>query len=481
MHANGSEKRSSLVRSGLLLLFAVALVLRVWFLLSTRSYLLDHVTYEYGEIAANLVQGRGFSVRFLGGDGPTSSQAPVYPFFVAAFFWVFGVRTAEAVFWIQFAQAVIGSLLPLLIALLCWNILPGRPSVGWLSGLGVAFHPLFVYTPSHVQPVTLLSVLCATLFLAAARLRYWVVRDRRRTLFWCLVWGTIGGGIALTDPILTIVFAVTIAWVAVRVWKVHGFAPALSTAAIGTLAAASVISPWIVRNWVVHGELVPIKSTFGYALWQGNHPRSFGTDKIPRAYAEGLVATYRGDLRGLIERTWQARHETQYIDDLVLSPAEKRELGQLPEVQRCRLLLRQALGYIANDPGRYARLCLRRLRYFFLFDDTNPRTHVLAYRIFHLAFMAATLWGLWCGRSLLKPLAPLLAAYFALALFHSLTIVSIRFRIPVEPFQVIVAAIGAERLLAVWATTVRGYVLSLLSRSVPRNHGKARGATAVVR
>ncbi|GIV26189.1 MAG: hypothetical protein KatS3mg027_0003 [Bacteroidia bacterium] len=58
---------------------AVALIARVGFVLTARSYLLEHVTYEYGEIAANLLAGKGFSIRFLGAEGPTSSQAPVYP------------------------------------------------------------------------------------------------------------------------------------------------------------------------------------------------------------------------------------------------------------------------------------------------------------------------------------------------------------------------------------------------------------------
>ena len=47
--------------------------------------------------------------------------------------------------------------------------------------------------------------------------------------------------------------------------------------------ALLVIAPWTVRNWLVHGEPVFIKSTFGYAFWQGNSPGSWGTDKVPKA------------------------------------------------------------------------------------------------------------------------------------------------------------------------------------------------------
>ncbi|GIV26188.1 MAG: hypothetical protein KatS3mg027_0002 [Bacteroidia bacterium] len=251
----------------------------------------------------------------------------------------------------------------------------------------------------------------------------------------------------LTDPILGLVFLVSAAWLAWQLARQKGTAAAISIVSLGILSAAGIVAPWIVRNYAVHGELVPVKSTFGYAFWQGNHPRSYGTDKVPRAYAEGLVATHTGGLTELVERTWQARHETQYIDDLVLSPRDKAELGRLPEPERCKLLLKKAIGYIRDDPARYARLCLRRLRYFLVFDDTNPRTHVLAYRVFHIAFIGLTLWGLWAGRDLLPRLTPALASYAAICLFHTFTIASIRFRIPVEPFQVLVVATGLEVVL----------------------------------
>ena len=41
-----------------------------------------------------------------------------------------------------------------------------------------------------------------------------------------------------------------------------------------------------------------------------------------------------------------------------------------------------------DEPGRYARLCLRRLRYFVLFDETNPKTRSTVYRAGHLALSA---------------------------------------------------------------------------------------------
>ena len=43
------------------------------------------------------------------------------------------------------------------------------------------------------------------------------------------------------------------------------------------------------RNYRLHGEFVAIKSTFGYAFWQGNCALSEGTDKVRRASVEGAL------------------------------------------------------------------------------------------------------------------------------------------------------------------------------------------------
>ncbi len=61
----------------------LAIAVRIAAVLVLRSYEVPRSTYEHGEIAANLLAGRGFSTRFLGADGPTSQQAPVYPILVA--------------------------------------------------------------------------------------------------------------------------------------------------------------------------------------------------------------------------------------------------------------------------------------------------------------------------------------------------------------------------------------------------------------
>ena len=72
---------------------------------------------------------------------------------------------------------------------------------------------------------------------------------------------------------------------------------------------------------MVHGEFVAIKSTFGYAFWQGNCSLSEGTDKVVRQSVERVLRRDQNatDIEGLNRTLWEARHEAGYIDDIALS------------------------------------------------------------------------------------------------------------------------------------------------------------------
>ena len=121
--------------------------------------------------------------------------------------------------------------------------------------------------------------------------------------------------------------------------------------------AAIVIAPWLWRNYRVHGEWVFVKSTFGYAFWQGNNTASWGTDKIPKRSAETLRNDHDGSLADMHRALWEARHETLYIDDVLLAPGGYREFAGLTEPQRSRLLFGRSWDFVRRHPQRYVRLC----------------------------------------------------------------------------------------------------------------------------
>ncbi|HVX64685.1 MAG TPA: hypothetical protein VHC19_28960, partial [Pirellulales bacterium] len=431
------------------------------------------VTYEHGEIAENLLAGRGFTVKFLGVEGPTSQQAPFYPALLAGCYWLFGPASTAALLAMQILQCAAGAALALVVVGLAWSLLPERPTLGWVAGYGAALYPAHVYMVTHMQ-VAIWAALCLTSLVA-------LVASHWRPYSWlkAVLAGLLSGLLLLIDPILAIALPI-IAWMfwrseaqvegtprklplplgegtsaqsppkgerttghSLRVphstFRVSPAARCLRLALMASVAAL-VIAPWLWRNYRVHGEWVFVKSTFGYAFWQGNNAASWGTDKIPKRSAETLRNDHDGSLADMHRALWEARHETLYIDDVLLAPGGYREFTGLTEPERSRLLFSRSWDFVRRHPQRYLRLCARRLRYFLLFDETNPKAANRIYRASTAVWLALAMIGSLALRGRWRRLAPTWAIFGAVALFHSLTIVSARFRIPIEPLSFVWAA-----------------------------------------
>jgi hypothetical protein len=305
-----------------------------------------------------------------------------------------------------------------------------------------------VYAATHVQVASLgTTILVWTLALAYQTGSTGRDRDAAFT-------GGLLALLALTDPILTMA-AAGVAW---AVWlgrsatpgRVRGTIRLISLAALTALAGTS---PGLLRNGLVHGEFVAIKSTFGYAFWQGNCAKSEGTDKVVRPSVERILDQARSgsSLKDWNRTIWAARHEAGYLDDIALTQDDYRRLGSVSEPERSRILFRRALADLEADPARYGRLCLRRLRYFILFDETNPKSRILAYRVPHLGLtLLAGLGLVLAGPALRWRLLPAILTAALIVIFHTLTIVSARFHIPIEPLMALWGAAGMSRMADRW-------------------------------
>jgi hypothetical protein len=439
-------------------LITVALGLRVGLVLALAAEHRAPLTYEHGEIAENLLAGRGFSVRFLGVEGPTSQQAPFYPALLAGMYWLLGSGSSASILAMQLLQCLAGTGVVLCVLWLARSLMPDRPLVAWLTGWGAALYPPHIYMVTHIQVVTwsaLLLTLLAAVVLAPGRTSSW----RKPATA-----GVIGGFLLLVDPILVLALPMLAIALAARGGQSAIRNP--QSAILMALTTCLVIAPWLWRNASVHGELVFIKSTFGYAFWQGNNPLSWGTDKVPKPSAETLRRDHDGSLAGINRALWEARHETVYIDDLLLKPHGYREFRGLSEPQRSRLLGKRGWESVRSHPARYLQLCLQRLRYFLLFDETNPKAANSVYRastLVWLSLSAAGVFLLVCQRRGLHAHWPLLAIFASVTLFHVLTIVSARFRIPLEPLSFVWCALAAERI----CLAVRQSLVSITPSSWP--------------
>jgi len=427
-------------------LLSVALAVRiavVVLLLPKISAVTGPLTYEHGAIAENLLAGRGFSVWYLGTEGPTSQQAPWVPFLLAGCYAAFGVGSPAALVAYQLLQCLAGVGLVAATVRLTWNLVPEHREYGWIAGWLATLFPPHIYMVTHVQAAPW-AVLGLTVLLAEAC-------KKSAPLTWgrTVALGALSGWLLLVDPILALVLPVvglTLTLNAPRMptgerakWTI--LRRCTRPAVVG-LTALLVIAPWLARNFVIHGEFVFIKASFGYALWQGNNELSYGTDKIPKPAAADIVSEHDGSLAARNAALWEARHETIYIDDVLLKPNGYRELIGLSEPARSRLLGAKASQWITDHPGDYVRLSLQRLRYFLLWDATNPKAAHPIYRASSIFWLTLACIGLFTALRRRRCLWPTIAVFAVIAAFHALTITSARFRIPVEPLGFAWGAVG---------------------------------------
>jgi len=414
-------------------LICVAVAARAAAVLALQSHKIADSTYEHGAIAANLLAGRGFSTTFLGAFGPTSQQAPAYPVLVAGAYAIGGVGTPTALLIVQLGQALMGGLLVAGTMSLAREAAPGRRRVATLAGLVAALHPTLVYAATHIQVASLATASMAwTLALGYRLARTGSTRD-------AVAAGVALAITALTDPIL----GLSATGVGAVVLMCRGLKRSIGPLALVGLVASLCVLPWVARNYRVHGEFVPIKSSFGYAFWQGNCNLSQGTDKVVRPSVDEALQAAGPGMQGWNRALWEARHKAGYLDDIALSRKDYSTLASLTEPARSRLLFRRAVAELREEPGRYTRLSLKRLRMSILFDETNPKARSLAYRIPHLllSLWAAAGWLL-MPADLRRRLAPTLLVAALIAAFHALTIVSARFHIPIEPLMGLWGAAG---------------------------------------
>ena len=466
---------------------------RATLVLVLGSHEVPRSTYEHGEIAENLLAGRGFAVKFLGADGATSQQAPLYPVIVAGAYALGGGATPRSLLILELGQSILGGCLVWAVMALAREVLPGRAGLwpGRIAGFAAAFHPTLVYAATHVQ-VALPATLLLTLSLAQG---YKTGRTGRAAD--ALFTGLWLGLLMLTDPILGLA-SLGIAWAilqgrrcvskpvaAPRSIKIRRMlktprdeagrldlsstVQGVGLVAVAAVTALLVLLPWTIRNYRVHGEFVAIKSTFGYAFWQGNSVLSEGTDKVARPSTGEALGRSGPSLRDWNASLWKARHAAGYLDDIALSKADYQMLAKVSEPERSRILFQRALADLHAEPGRYLKLTLRRLRYFVLFDETNPKTRNLVYRGSQLGLtIFAGLGILMMPRPIRSRLGPTFLTALLITLFHALTIVSARFHLPIEP------------LMAVWGAMAFAFPRHAVEDNQAGPAAARAGSTAVI-
>ncbi|HCR17600.1 MAG TPA: hypothetical protein DIU35_08955, partial [Candidatus Latescibacteria bacterium] len=211
----------------------------------------------YDRMAENIIDGLGWHSRGL------SAISPGYPAFLAGLYIIH--RSIESA-WI--ANALLGGLSVLLATLLCghyWN--DKRLQLG--TALLVALYPdLVVYGGILASENLATPLLLLTMILLAEG-------QRKRGFVWWLAGGAALGALSLVRGMMLGLLPMFIFWIWRYVYQ-GSFREASKPILAFLAAALLLISPWTIRNYVVHQAFVPITTELGLGLWGGNNPEANG-------------------------------------------------------------------------------------------------------------------------------------------------------------------------------------------------------------
>jgi hypothetical protein len=210
---------------------------------------------ENFNIATSLVQGKGFANPFVTQTGPTAWMPPLLPLIEAGLLWGFSGNRDAVIAAVVFLQVNVLLGTGLLVFLLV------RQTTSWLGGavaLGLLVAEIlrnFTFWFQMTQDCWLV-LLALDVLVAGLCWGQPLLNARRAAL-----WGVLGGFCALVNPVIGFAWAISTSLPGMRqrVW---------SRLAIALLAAAVTVAPWTIRNYLVFGRLIPIKSNLPYELYQ---------------------------------------------------------------------------------------------------------------------------------------------------------------------------------------------------------------------
>jgi hypothetical protein len=298
-------------------------------------------------------------------------------------------------------QAAFGVLTVAAIMRVAWQI--SGAATANLAGLFWAVSPPLLWLPAVLWDTSLSALLLIGLVALALR----CVESPRYGL-----WAVMGGycGLAmLVNPSLTLAMFAVLGWTA---WQTH------SRPWICLLVLLAVFAPWPLRNAFALHAFIPMRSNFGYEVWQGNH-----------AGGSGMF-----DAR--LEPLQNKREYSDYVRE-----------GEVAYMRHKSMLAR---AYARGHPGDFLRLSATRVFRFWTGAGSEVNSAVV-----ELHAVLTSLLGL-SGLAALWRRSRTTAMLFLLPLLvfplpYYITHPDFRFRLLLDPLLTILSAYAVHRFNSYWS------------------------------
>lgn len=375
-------------------------------------------TWEYQDIPKNIASGNGF-VMYPG--GPTVLwRPPLYIYFSAAFYYVFGDAVYIPVVLVQI----------ILCGLTCGiTYLIGEHffsrKVGFISGLLLAIYPLFAYNNLRLMTEIVFSFLLAVTVWLTIKLSL-DLNTKNSVLV-----GLFCGLLMLTKASTQLLPFVIFVYLFLKFRKRKKVLEIVSKGAIILVFAFATVLPWTLRNFAVTGKFLLIDTSGGYTIWIGNQYETKGFDD------DGLSDGDR-------EKVFKKLAKLLNLQDPSNSEIFESAWGS---VENNNLLMREALKDMIRNPMATLELSARKIsRFWFNFiGEKNEAYSVLIIFFQSLLLLIACVGIIFVYKNKIN-VAIILIFILYFHLIHMLSTANVRYSVPLVPYMLLFGSYGIAHL-----------------------------------
>jgi 4-amino-4-deoxy-L-arabinose transferase-like glycosyltransferase len=387
--------------------FALSFIIKVLYFSQTHFIPAGDMA-AYHTIAMNIATHQ----EFVDDQGFRSFRPPLYPFLVAQLYRFFGQDMIN----IAILQILLSCFSIFFVYYLTVSLFDNQTAR--LASLVFALYPDFIVYPSLLLSEVLFIFLVLSILMLSVRNR------RPRLIRWTVLEGLLVGAAILTKPAFLIIYLVMILWLMIKAGETR--TDLIKKAGIALSCAFLIVLPWTVRNHTLHHHFVLVDTNAGINAWIGNHPQATG------------------------EYNWPASDNP--IDDPTLSEFERDRTGMRATLHFMRTHNGECLSLLAVKTIRFFQPIGEPLfiftpglwqgKLFFIFST-------IAYGILALLGLAGMVYPLSRRDSVL------VVYLLVTSILYILTVVAIRYRLPILPVLMIYAAaalLQAKKVIARLAT-----------------------------
>lgn len=251
----------------LLIVVAIGIVVRIIAAIAVFN-LSNDFYWEYGDLARNMHDGKGYSYWYFSGDSlsylatptsqplPSAYMPPGYAVFLYPYFWIADTPTRNVL--ILGTHILLAALVVILLYRLTDRFFGSRAAL--LAAAVAALLPEFIYATFSFTPTLLFHAGMLLLLLA-------LTRRERPMLLWAGVGVLLAVMIYLRSEL--VLYAAVIVAILLKERRIR---PALLVAGI----VVALIAPWSIRNTITFGRPVLVSTNFGIAFYRGHSAGTIG-------------------------------------------------------------------------------------------------------------------------------------------------------------------------------------------------------------